>query len=97
MRFALNGQWEHVLAWGIGVLFVPSLALALGVWSGSSKLFEVVYVILWYVGPLNRMLLFDYMGITNEAVAMGIPLYYSAITVLLLGLSLIGQRKQIYV
>ncbi|TFH40962.1 MAG: hypothetical protein E4H01_15675, partial [Lysobacterales bacterium] len=76
LRFGLNGQWGHVLAWGIGVLFVPSLALTLGVWSGSSKLFEVVYVILWYIGPMNRMPLFDYMGITNEAVAMGLPLYY---------------------
>jgi hypothetical protein len=31
-----------MLAWTAGVFFIPSLALALGVWSGSSKLFEVV-------------------------------------------------------
>ncbi len=97
IRLALGGEWEHVLAWGVGVLFVPSLALALGVWSGSGKLFEVVYIILWYVGSVNRMPLFDYMGTTNEAVSFGMPLYYSAITVLLVGLSLIGRRRQIYV
>ena len=97
LRLAFHGQREHVLAWGIGVLFVPSLALALGVWSGGSKLFEVVYVILWYVGLMSQMPLFDYMGITNEAVIMGIPLYYLALTVLLLGLSLIGRRRQIHV
>ena len=96
IRLALGGEWEHVLAWGVGVLFVPSLALALGVWSGSGKLFEVVYIILWYVGSMNRMPLFDYMGTTNEAVSIGMPLYYSAITVLLVGLSLIGRRRQIY-
>jgi len=96
VRFALSGQWEHVLAWGVGVLFVPSLALALGVWSGSGKLFEVVYIILWYIGAMNHMPLLDYMGISNDAVALGIPLCYLAITIVLIGLSALGRRRQIY-
>ena len=92
----LAGQWTALAAWAVGALFIPSLALALGTWSGSSRMFEVVYLFLWYLGPMNRVPLLDYMGVTNEAVAIGIPLYYSAITVLLIGLSLIGRRRQIH-
>ena len=92
----LAGQWTALAAWTVGALFIPSLALALGTWSSSSRLFEIVYLLLWYIGPMNRVPLLDYMGVTNEAVAMGIPLYYSAITVLLIGLSLIGRRRQIH-
>ena len=36
------GDWRGLLAWLTGALFIPTLALALGVWSGSSKLFEIV-------------------------------------------------------
>ena len=93
----LAGQWTGLAAWAVGALFIPSLALALGTWSGSSRMFEVVYLFLWYLGPMNRVPLFDYMGVTSEALAMRIPLYYTAITVLLLGLSVIGRRRQIYV
>ena len=93
----LAGQWTALAAWAVGALFIPSLALALGTWSGSSRMFEVVYLFLWYLGPMNRVPLFDYMGVTSEALAMRIPLYYTAITVLLLGLSVIGRRRQIYV
>ncbi len=93
----LAGQWTALAAWGVGALFIPSLALALGTWSGSSRLFEVVYLLLWYIGPMNRVPLLDYMGVTSEAVAMGIPLYFAAITLLLMGVSLIGRRRQIYI
>ena len=46
VKLILVADWLHLLAWGTGALFIPTLALALGVWSGSSKLFEVVYM-LW--------------------------------------------------
>ncbi len=42
-RLLLAGDWRGLLAWLIGALFIPTLALTLGVWSGSSKLFEIVY------------------------------------------------------
>lgn len=93
----LGGQWAALGTWAVGALFIPSLALALGTWSGSSRMFEFLYLFLWYLGPLNQVLVFDYMGITNEAVAMGIPLCYAAITVLLMGLSVVGRRRQIYI
>ena len=39
---------------GGAVIFIPSLALALGVFSSGSRVFEVVFVIWWYIGPLQK-------------------------------------------
>jgi hypothetical protein len=44
IRLAPAGEWTHLAAWGTATLFIPSIALALGVWSSSTKLFEVVYM-----------------------------------------------------
>lgn len=42
---------EGVIA---GAIFVPTLALACGALSGTTRLFEIVYLVLWYIGPMNR-------------------------------------------
>ena len=41
-------------SWIACTLFVPSLALALGLWSGTSRFFEAVYTAWWYVGPAHH-------------------------------------------
>jgi len=97
VRLVLTGQWGAFSAWCVGAAFIPSLAMALGVWSGSSKLFEVIYILLWYTGPMSRVVILDYIGVTNNAVATGMPLYYMVVTILLWGLTLVGQRKRIHV
>ena len=97
VRLVLAGQWGAFSAWCVGAAFIPSLAMALGVWSGSSKLFEVTYIFLWYTGPMSQVAILDYMGVTDNAVATGMPLYYMLVTILLWGLTLVGQRKRIYV
>jgi hypothetical protein len=96
LRLLLAGQWSALLAWAVGATFIPALALALGAWSGSSKLFEVVYFLLWYAGPINKVPALDYMGATDEAVATGMPLTYLALTLLLLGLAFAGRQRQIH-
>jgi hypothetical protein len=47
LRLLAAGDLSGLAAWLAGALFVPSLALALGVWSGTSKLFEGLYTTLW--------------------------------------------------
>jgi len=96
LRLLLAGQWGALLAWAVGAAFVPALALALGVWSGSSKMFEVVYFLLWYAGPMNQLPALDYLGATDEAVATGMPLIYLALALLLLGLAFAGRQRQIH-
>jgi hypothetical protein len=97
VRLILAGDWAVVLAWTAGALFIPSLALTMGVWSGSSKLFEVVYMTVWYLGPMSNLSTLDFMGAHSEAVSAGMPQYYLSLTILLLGLAVAGRRRQLQV
>jgi hypothetical protein len=50
--------------WAVGALFIPALALALGVTTGSRKFFEALYTAWWYIGPLHHTPRADFMGTT---------------------------------
>jgi hypothetical protein len=93
VNLILAGDWLHLLAWGTGALFIPTLALTLGVWSGSNKLFEVVYMLWWYAGPINHMENLDFIG-TSLALPMRRVLDYGLFTLLLFALAVVGRRKQ---
>ncbi len=68
VRALLIGD-HHLLASCIGgAVFIPSLALACGVWSNTPRLFEALYVGLWYLA-LNGVPFTDYMGLTPQASA----------------------------
>jgi hypothetical protein len=90
----LSGDWAGLGAWAAGALFIPSLALALGTWSGSSRAFEVVYALLWYVGPINHVPALDYMGATAAAVGGRSPFYYLLASGALLVLALLGRWRE---
>jgi len=94
VNWTMTGDWLHLLAWGIGALFIPTLALALGVWSGTSKLFEVVYMLLWYAGPVNRIESLDFMG-SSPSLPLSRVLVYGLLTILLFALAAVGRRRQI--
>ncbi len=65
-----------LLPWIAGAAFLPSLALALGVWSGTSKLFEGILTAMWYIGPINRVSGIDYTGSSNGPEAMHYAVVY---------------------
>ncbi len=65
-RMAMTGDWMGVEKVAAGAVFLASLALGLGVPTGSSKLFEAVYTVLWYIGPLNRVAAMDYTQISGS-------------------------------
>jgi hypothetical protein len=44
----LAGAGGGLFAWAATAALIPALALALGSWSGGPRLFEVLYLILWY-------------------------------------------------
>jgi hypothetical protein len=67
-------------AWATGALFIPALALALGVTTGSRKFFEALYTAWWYVGPLHHIPRADFMGTTA---ASSTPVGYLAAALLL--------------
>lgn len=95
VRCAWAGDSEGLIAIVAGAMFVPALALAAGVWSGGTTLFEALYVALWYVGPLNRATPLDYMGSTEAAFTSGMPVVYAGLAAVLLVTAMIGRRRQL--
>jgi len=94
VNLILAGDWLHLLAWGTGAIFIPTLALASGVWSGSNKLFEVVYMLWWYAGPINRVESLDFMG-TGPNLQLSRVLVYGLFTISLLVFAVIGRKRKI--
>jgi hypothetical protein len=95
LRLALAHEWSGLLAWAVGALFIPSLALALGTWSGSSKPFEALYTVLWYVGPMNGLAVLDFMGALPESTAAGAHWTFLGATVVLVVLAALGRWRQV--
>jgi hypothetical protein len=93
VRLLVVGNWPAALEWGVAVLFIPSLALAAGVWTGSGKLFEVLYLFLWYAGPLNRIPFLDFIGTSDASVRGGAAIGFGATTLLLLAAAVVGRRR----
>lgn len=81
---AVIGDPSRLAAWLIAAAFVPALALLAGVVSGSRRLFEVLYILVWYVGPMNKLPAVDYTGVTDGAVAAGTPIRCAVAALLML-------------
>jgi hypothetical protein len=97
LRLLIAGDRHGLFALAIGAFFVPTLALTLGVWSGSSKLFEILYLLLWYVGPVNQGPSLDYMGATGPALPPATTLAFGLATIGLAGIAFMGRKRQIQI
>jgi hypothetical protein len=95
LRFIGSADGASLLAWAVGALFIPCLAAGLGCWSGSSKLFEVVYTTIWYLGPVNKLLFLDFMGVWPAAVAAGYSYDYFLVALLLIGFAIVGRWRRL--
>jgi hypothetical protein len=95
LHLALVGETTSLLAWFVGALFVPALALALGVWVGNSRAFEALYLLWWYIGLIEGVPAFDYAGATAGGLARGMPFVYLGLTAGLMVLALFGRWRQI--
>jgi hypothetical protein len=85
--FLINGDLLGMVGWIGGIIFIPTLALALGVFSSGSRLFEVVYLFLWYMGPYQKIPIFDFIT--------GAPQIYMMMSVGLLLLAAYWRGKQV--
>jgi ABC-type multidrug transport system permease subunit len=95
LRMLVTGELAGFSHWVAGAAFVPALALALGVWSGTSRLFESIYVALWYVGIANATRVFDFIGASPEGSPAPRIATYAGATVVLVGLAAFGRKRQI--
>lgn len=83
----LEGQWGVL----VGATFVPALALAAGRLAGTPRLFEVTFLLLWYLGPANRQAVLDFSGVTTAPTATLTG--YLGAAVVLLGITVMGRRS----
>jgi hypothetical protein len=97
INLALHGQMANLIAWLIAVLLVPSLALMLGVWTGSSKTFEVFYLVIWYAGIANRLPALDFIGLTPEAIVIQHPAWILSISAICILFAFLGRRQKLYI
>jgi len=91
-RLLLAADWHSFEAWFAGALFIPSLALALGIWSGSSKAFEALFIAWWYIGPAHQLPGLDFMGTTPASSSPGI---YALAAALLLAAGYWRRRQSL--
>jgi hypothetical protein len=91
VRFAILAEWQHVEAWLIGILFIPTLALLLGCLGGNRKLFEAVYIAWLYFGPINGVPFLDFLGISH--INIGFYLIFTCILIALVYLIIISNEK----
>ncbi len=78
VRLLVARDHPALLAWIACTLFVPSLALALGIWSGTSKVFEAVFTVWWYIGPAHHTPGLDFLGTTPESARITLYLLMAA-------------------
>jgi len=71
VRALAAGRWEVVAGWLVGAVFAPALAVALGTLTGGRKTFEILFVVLWYVGPLNGAAPVDFTGASGGGAVPG--------------------------
>lgn len=93
-RLIVGGEYAVLFALFAGSLFVPSLALTCGVLTQSARTFEILYLLLWYIGPLNNVHALDYIGVYPETIAMGMPQVYFGLSAGMLALALGVRMRQ---
>ena len=93
VRLAWVGETGPALGWLLGAAFVPALALASGVWTGSAKLFEVLYLSLWYVGPMHKLAELDYT-VATTARSPVLWLVYGGASLVLFMAAWLGRSRQ---
>jgi hypothetical protein len=91
LRLMIDGDAAGLIAFLSAALFIPSLALALGVWSNSSKPFEILYITLWYLGPLNNTPGLDFIGAQSD----GHPGFYLLLSIALIAFAFFGRARQL--
>ena len=95
VRLLVAGDDAALGAWAVGACFIPALALALGVWTGTSRAFEGIYTTLWYMGPLQAIASIDFMGASRAAIESGTPTVFAIATLVLLAAAFLGRGRQL--
>lgn len=94
VQLVTTGEGGALVGVAAAVLFVPSFALAAGIWSRTSRLFEGGYLALWYAGPLNQFPPIDFAGVTDAALDHGVPPAFAALGAALLAAAVYRRYRE---
>jgi hypothetical protein len=94
LRVLLSGNFYGVYAIIVGAMFVSAFAIASGILTGGSKIFEVIFTVMVY-GILNRIPFFDFIGAIEGSKDLFIAHHLLGITALLVILAFSGRKRQI--
>ena len=86
------GDWSWLSAWLIAIFFSPTLALAAGIWAGTRKLYEAIFVVWWIMGPVQNAPYLDFTGIQGNQLTY----VYLLLTAGLAIIAIMGRRRQIF-
>jgi len=76
----------------IGAILISSISLLLNLWIKNSKVFELVYIIIWYLGPIQKVYPFDFIYFTGNHGVNNI-LVYILLTIIFLIFSFILRKN----
>lgn len=95
VRLVMVADPLGLLAWLAGALFLPSLALFLGIFSSTSKPFEGLLTALWYIGPMNHIPGLDFTGAASGPRAISYALIYLALAAAFLISAYVIRSRQL--
>jgi len=89
LKFILAGEAVSTLGWLTGAAFIPSLALVLGILTGSGKTFEAVYVV-WIYALSRKVSPLDFAGLTTDSLWY----IYAPLALVLLAIAALARQRQ---
>jgi len=95
LRASIAGQWPYAATLLVAAFFVPAVSLTLGTLSGSKKLFEVTYLMIWYIGSIDHLAALDLLGTTDESVSLTKMGLLGLAAVGSLVIALVARRRQL--
>jgi hypothetical protein len=90
VRFIAAGEAAAIVGWPIAVVFIPSLALALGTLTGSGKAFEALYVA-WMYCLIEQVAPLDFAGLVPGSHFC----MYAPVAIGLLVIAALVRRRQL--
>ena len=92
IRLLIARDLHGLAGFAVAVCFIPTLALALGIVTGSSKFFEALYTVWWYTGAAHHLRGGDFTGVVA---ASSTPVLYLVLTIMLLTTAFVRRRTQL--
>lgn len=92
LRLAAATDWDTLAVWCAAAVFIPTLALTLGLLGRNQRLFQATYLMLWYA-VINRTSKVDFMGVVGTDQSRGSALVVAVAAVLAATTVLVHQGR----